>query len=438
LQAGTALTATYEGLVEDVTRPAGRRPTAADLQDRLFTAEDELRSAEAAVARVAPTLLSGRRHPPDGSTSLAATQRALPEGTVLLTYTMCDAELIVWAVDADGERHERTAVPSRDLAHAARVLHSQCALRYPDAGAAAAVAGYLLEPVADALAGHDRVIVVPDGPLALVPFHVLPVGGRLLAEQVAVSTLPSAALVTRRRGGAAPRLDGGALLVGDPAYAADRRLSALPGTATEVQTIARLLGGGEAPLVGATASAAAVAQRAPDHAILHLAAHGILDERAPNRSYIALAGHDRLAVGDITGLDLNADLVVFSACHTGRGKATAGGDIVGLVRAAVTAGARHAVVSLWPVDDEAACLTMAAMYERLAVGTGVAAALRAAQLDVRSLDATARRHRYHQLAALAGTAPAAPAARDLHIQQQPGDGDAGLPYYWAPFIHIGL
>jgi CHAT domain-containing protein len=227
------------------------------------------------------------------------------------------------------------------------------------------------------------------------------------------------------------------LLVGDPAYATDRRLPPLPGTATEVRTVARILGTAD-PLLGAAATRAAVASLARDRPVIHLATHGLMYERAPNRSFLALAGHDELTVADIMGLDLGAELVVLSACHTGRGTATAGGDIVGLMRAAVTAGARHVIVSLWPVDDEAGCLLMTAMYEALASGHGVADALTDAQRRVRALDADGRHQSYERLRARAGTAPAAPATRDGRPPETAPAGEGAPPYYWAPFIHVGV
>ncbi len=161
-------------------------------------------------------------------------------------------------------------------------------------------------------------------------------------------------------------------------------------------------------------------------------------ERAPNRSFLALAGHDELTVAGIMGLDLAADLVVLSACHTGRGTATAGGDIVGLVRAAVAAGARHIIVSLWPVDDEAGCLLMTGLYEGLARGYGVAEALARAQRQVRALDANGRHQAYERLRALAGTAAPAPTARDAKPPDAIPAEEAGRPYHWAPFIHVGV
>src|SRR5262249_26532355 len=116
-----------------------------------------------------------------------------------------------------------------------------------------------------------------------------------------------------------------------------------------------------------------------------------------------------------------------------------GGDIVGLVRAAVAAGARHVVVSLWPVDDEAGCLLMTGMYERLVAGDDIAHALTGAQRYVRPMDGARRHHGYNHLRHQADTAPATPGARDARPPGfVPQTEKSGLPYYWAPFIHVGV
>ena len=72
---------------------------------------------------------------------------------------------------------------------------------------------------------------------------------------------------------------------------------------------------------------------------------------------------------------VGADLVVLSACRTGSGRATAAGDVVGLARAALAGGARHVVVSLWPVDDRAGCLFAVDLARRIGTGTFVAEAV---------------------------------------------------------------
>ena len=436
LRAGSAWAAVYEGLVGEVTRDPLETPTSAELRRRVLTTEEELDRAESRVSHLSPGLLAGRAGARPGA-DLAAVQQGLGDDAVLVMYETFDEDLVLWAVEPDAIHHSRVRVPARDLACDVRRFHRACATGGRDATTEMALAKLLIEPVGEALSQRRRLYVVPHRALALVPFHALPLGGQPLGEQLAVSVLPSAALLTRPTARRPPRLQAPALLVGDPAYAIDRRLPRLPGTTTEVITIARILSTPD-PLLGAAATENAVTSRAHDRPIIHLATHGVMYERAPNRSFLALAGHDELTVADIMGLDLGADLVVLSACHTGRGTATAGGDIVGLMRAAVTAGARHIIVSLWPVDDEAGCLLMTGLYEELAVGCGVADALARAQRRVRALDASGRRYAYERLRTLAGTASAAPAARDGRPPDSMSAEEGSRPYHWAPFIHVGV
>ena len=122
------------------------------------------------------------------------------------------------------------------------------------------------------MGGHRRLVIVPHGPLAGLPFHVLPFdGGRGSADLAAthtVSYLPAAATTPvvdglfRRVG-----RDATALVVGDPAYAPGRRLTALPGAGVEATAIGRLRGVGA--LVGADADRATVLDRISDAHVVH-------------------------------------------------------------------------------------------------------------------------------------------------------------------------
>ena len=113
--------------------------------------------------------------------------------------------------------------------------------------------------------------------------------------------------------------------------------------------------------------------------IVHFAAHAVLDVDRPERSGIALDS-GLLTLKDVYGLQLDADLVVLSACRTALGKEVAGEGLVGLTRGFMYAGARSVVASLWDVSDAATATLMTRFYRRLLVdGFTPSAALRDAQ-----------------------------------------------------------
>ncbi|MBC1224702.1 CHAT domain-containing protein [Nostoc sp. UCD121] len=123
--------------------------------------------------------------------------------------------------------------------------------------------------------------------------------------------------------------------------------------------------------------------------IIHFATHGFADNINPELSGIVLSLIDKqgkpirgyLRLNDIFNLDLPADLVVLSACNTGRGKQVQGEGLVGLTRGLMYAGSQRVVVSLWSVNDEGTKELMSEFYRQmLQQGKSPTAALRAAQL----------------------------------------------------------
>ena len=109
---------------------------------------------------------------------------------------------------------------------------------------------------------------------------------------------------------------------------------------------------------------------------------------------IAFTGHrDQLPEGvqdgiltakEISQLDLRGtDLVVLSACETGRGEITSEG-VFGLQRAFKMAGVQTLVMSLWKVDDNATSLMMQTFYEHLLSGMSKREAFNLAQAAVRA------------------------------------------------------
>ena len=117
--------------------------------------------------------------------------------------------------------------------------------------------------------------------------------------------------------------------------------------------------------------------------IIHLATHGILDEIWGLGSAIALAPSTKdnglLTADEILTMNLNAELVVLSACNTGQGRIT-GDGVIGLSRSLISAGVPSVIVSLWAVPDAPTASLMQEFYQNIQNNPDKAQALRQAML----------------------------------------------------------
>jgi CHAT domain-containing protein len=222
----------------------------------------------------------------------------------------------------------------------------------------------------------------------------------------------------------------------------------LPGTRVEAQGIAKLLGEKSATLMlGADATDKRVWELSKSgelakYRYIHFATHGWVDTQRPELSGLVLSLTDKsedydglLQMREIFTLKLDADLVVLSACQTGRGKLMRGEGVVGLAQAFFYAGAPSLVVSLWNVNDASTALLMKRFYANLIERRmPKAAALREAKLwlmtltedDLKAEDkALAKTDTTRGLGAPVKSAPGAKAAPYSH------------PRHWAPFVLIG-
>ncbi|MEO0768816.1 MAG: CHAT domain-containing protein, partial [Cyanobacteria bacterium J06649_4] len=143
-------------------------------------------------------------------------------------------------------------------------------------------------------------------------------------------------------------------------------LPSLPHAETEAIQIAQLLNTNA--LVGAAATETAVKQRLEEANLIHLASHGLYQEDGDAlQSKIALASNSEeqdgfLTAEEILDYSLQADLVVLSACDTGRGSIT-GDGVIGLSRSFIAAGTPSVMVSLWQVPDAATSTLMTQFYQ---------------------------------------------------------------------------
>lgn len=90
-----------------------------------------------------------------------------------------------------------------------------------------------------------------------------------------------------------------------------------------------------------------------------------------------------LTAYEVAGLDLHqTELVVLSACETGRGDIDKNEGVMGLQRAFKLAGAEQLIISLWKVPDEQTATLMELFYDYYLNGLPIAKAFRQAQLDL--------------------------------------------------------
>jgi CHAT domain-containing protein len=111
--------------------------------------------------------------------------------------------------------------------------------------------------------------------------------------------------------------------------------------------------------------------RVRDSEVLHLGCHGVADTRAPELSRLHLSADatedGMLTLRELSRLDLSADLVVLSACETNGGRVEIFEGATGFARAALMAGARSVISTMWRVNDEHALALMNRFYVELFV-----------------------------------------------------------------------
>ncbi len=166
-------------------------------------------------------------------------------------------------------------------------------------------------------------------------------------------------------------------------------VGSLPGTEMEVKTISNLFEKQNRKtkinLFNDANEAYVKSEELQNYKILHFATHGFVNTEKPELSGIILAQDTTIAFesyeniygniaqqndgilyqSEIYNLELNADLIVLSACETGLGKIASGEGVIGLTRALLYAGTDNIVVSLWSVSDASTAELMIDFYKNI-------------------------------------------------------------------------
>jgi CHAT domain-containing protein len=254
-----------------------------------------------------------------------------------------------------------------------------------------ALHGELVEPIlaTGLLAGVRRLVVVPQGALAYLPFAALrdSASGRYLVEDYVLSVLPSAAALPALR--QRPRFPEPTT----PGTGFAPVPTLLPASRAEVEAF-RVAVPGAVVVIGDAATEQRVREALGTSGIVHVASHAAMNPASPLYSRVELApgpagdvrDDGRLEVHELLQIPIRSRLVYLSGCETGLGETwstsyRAGEDYTTLGQSLLYAGAGSVLATLWRIDDQAAAALAGRFYFHLRT-LSVPEALARAQRDL--------------------------------------------------------
>lgn len=295
---------------------------------------------------------------------------ALPSDLAVIEYAVMEHATVAWLIQSTGVLMWRWERPRRELDELADRVVEQIRST-TDSGipeSARRLAQEIVQPLLHRLRGRGRLVFVPDGPLLDVPFAALEGSepGRYLVEEGSVGLAPSASsLVATRAASSVSPIP--ALMVANPWT--EEGLPSLPAAEAEAVEISALYPG--SVLAGPKrATREFFLAHAHLAAVIHFSGHAESLAGDPLGSSLRLTpeGPDddgRLTARQVLDLSLpHTDLVVLSACGTGRSSASVGSGVFTLGSAFLATGVSATVASLWPVEDQPTDRLLVAFHRR--------------------------------------------------------------------------
>ncbi len=449
--------------------PLSQPGQARELAEAVAEAQAETERLREARDRIAPEYQSAIAAP----VSLGELQATLKPGEALVQILVGAPRSLIIIVDKGSAQFRALPVTDGQIAVLVEILRAGVKVsggRVPDfrADLAHQTFSLLFPGLEDTLLGYDRLIFSTSGALQSLPLEVLVTappgegwktgdysGIAWLGASRPIGYVPSPRnLVDIRTRAGQSRATKPAASFGDfkdgvnpekvlrishlpttclrLAEAVDH-VGPLPGTAAEAEAVAKIFGPGATLATGAAFNEDALKEESKsgqlaDNRVLHFATHGILWPTPdcftdPALTVTATDSPDSdglLTASEIRMMNLDAQLVVLSACNTAsgyladasssafgapqrRGVTGAGGEsLSGLARAFFGAGARAVLATHWPVADVETTDLIEAFFRKLKDDhEDFASALGDAQAELRANPRTAH------------------------------------PVFWAPFVVIG-
>ena len=364
------------------------------IRDKIFLAEE---------ARWVTPTSSTRKFQPWQTIPLERIREGLTTNELVLEYVMAQPHSYCLAIGRDFARivplADRENIESAVIAYL-KILKTK--------GVSKAQGGdlyaTLLREIPE-ISKKERLVIVPDGRLHLLPFDALVDGaGRYLVSSHTITYAPSATSLYLTNSAPQKPAQHPLLGIGGIPYEQNAELTKLatmrgyistplvnlPASKEEVLAAqAAFPSDSDTVLLGPSATKSAFEHSGLDqHSIIHLAVHGVANEKHPERAALILlsdssSGDDGiLEASDIVHLHTNADLVVLSACDTAVGRLQGEEGIANLSLAFQLAGAKTVISTLWTIEDTTALYLMKRFYAHLAEKNTVAHALTAAKRDM--------------------------------------------------------
>jgi len=258
-------------------------------------------------------------------------------------------------------------------------FHDRLANRHPDyAPASQELYSLLVKPASGQIVNKGTICIIPDGVLWNLPFQALMSSGdHYLLEDHALYYAPSLSVLREMAKERVGKEKSATSLIafGNPVIGKDAQrneeLCPLPEAETEVTSVAKTFGSTISKvLIGRDASEKAFRALAPTYSTIHLATHGVIDNRQPLYSHLLLTKTEGdpendglLEAREIMNMNLHADLAVLSACETANGRISPGEGVMGMSWAFFVAGTRSMLVSQWKVNSTSTSRLMMNFYQ---------------------------------------------------------------------------
>lgn len=383
------------------------------LQDSIYVKHPDLRIRSGRTAELTAKEVSDLT-----TRSTAFLEYVVTKDGVLLFVTTRDA-----ANTGANTKAYRIGIEPAELRKKVNLFHDRLANRHPDyASLARELYSALVHP-AETQLRDATLCIIPDSFLWNLPFQALMTPhGDFLIEARALYYAPSLSVLRemKRNGRAIRHPDVSLIAFGNPVIGKDKQrneeLCPLPEAETEVNSIAGSFNPKVRKIfIGRQATEKSFRALAPSHSTIHLATHGVIDNRQPLYSHLLLTKTEGDAENDglleareIMNMNLQADLAVLSACETANGRVSPGEGVVGMSWAFFVAGTRSMLVSQWKVNSSSTSQLMLNFYQSLEANQSHFAKANKAEALRHATLKSMKNQRYRH------------------------------PFYWAPFVLVGV